>query len=253
MKLSNKIAIVTGAGRGIGRAIALGYAREGASLVICSRSHEQIRSVQQEISSVKGRCIGQHCDVRFEDDVKKLVEKTLQEFGRIDILVNNAAAGMGVIRADFMERSIPFWEIDATQWSQVTDTNFKGVFLCSKAVVPQFIRQRSGKIINLTGGQGILTRKGYSAYGPSKAGMEALTKIMAVELDEYGVCVNLLAPGGRTDTDLIPKKEPAEGQDRILKPEIVVPAAVYLASEDMSLTGQTIQAKEWNEDRGISI
>jgi 3-oxoacyl-[acyl-carrier protein] reductase len=248
MKLSNKIAIVTGAGRGIGRAIALGYAREGASLVICSRTDDQIRSVQEEIGHLGGRCIRWHCDVRREDDAKQLVERTLQEFGRVDILVNNAAVGMGVIRPDFMERPVPFWEIDATQWSQITDTNFKGVFLCSKAVVPQFIQQGSGKIINLTGGPAIFTRKGFSAYGPSKAGMEALTKVIAVELEEYGVCVNLLAPGGGTDTDLVPKKEP-----RLLKPEIVVPAAVYLASEEVSYTGQIIRAKEWNEDRGISI
>ncbi len=134
MKLSDKVAIVTGAGRGIGRAIALGYARESASLVICSRTDDQIRSVQEEISQLGGRCIRRLCDVRSEDDVKQLIELTLQEFDRIDILVNNAAVGMGVIRPDFMERPIPFWEIDATQWSQITDTNFKGVFLCSKAV-----------------------------------------------------------------------------------------------------------------------
>ncbi len=253
MKLSDKVAIVTGAGRGIGRAIALGFAREGASLVICSRTDDQIRSVQEEISQLGGRCIRSMCDVRSEDEVKQLVELTLQEFGRIDILVNNAAVGMGVIGPDFMERPICFWEIDETHWSQITDTSFKGVFLCSKAVVPQLIRQRSGKIINITVGPVIFTRKGFSPYGSSKAGMESLTRVMAVELEDYGVCVNLLGPGGGVDTELIPKKERAKGRDRLLKPEIIVPAAVYLASEEVRFTGQIINAKEWNADRGISI
>jgi 3-oxoacyl-[acyl-carrier protein] reductase len=244
MKLKGKVAIVTGAGRGIGRAIAEGYAIEGASLVLtAAREKRELDETAERLNA-----LGVLADVSREDDVERVVKAALQRFGHIDILVNNAGRGMKFVSPTFMTEPTRFWEIDPSTWRMVIDTNVTGVFLMTRAVVPYLLKQGWGRIINVSMNYETMKRKGFSPYGPSKAALESMSIIWAQELEGTGITVNRILPGGATDTGMIPDKTPEEIRRNLLKPEIIVPLAVYLASEESDgVTGQRIVALEWDK------
>jgi len=242
--LKGKTAIVTGGGRGIGRSIALGYARAGADVVIgVARKLEEAERVAAESRSLPGRIEAVQADVTVAADVEALVERTLAIRGRIDVLVNNAARGMRFVNERFMSDPMPFWEADPAAWRMVIETNIVGVFLMSRAVVPHMLTARGGRIVNVTINHATMVRPGFSPYGPSKAALEAITEVWAAELEGSGVVINLLLPGGATATGMVPDAVPESV--RLLSPDIVVPAALHLAVTDSS--GQRIVASEWNE------
>ena len=241
--LRERVAIVTGGGRGIGRAIALGYARAGADVVIsAARSGAEAEAVAAEGAGLPGRIEPIQADVTIEDDVERLVESALSLRGRIDVLVNNAARGMRFVNERFMTEPKPFWEADPAAWRMVMETNTVGVFLMTRAVVPHMIGAGRGSIINVTVNHATMVRRGFSPYGPSKAALEAMTEVWAQELDGTGVVINLLAPGGATDTGMVPDGVPAGIE--LLSPEIVVPGALHLAVTERS--GQRILGTEWD-------
>jgi 3-oxoacyl-[acyl-carrier protein] reductase len=246
VKLKDKVAIITGGGRGIGRAIARAYAEEGARVILtASRQWNEIR---EEASLTGGTAI--QADVTKTEDVEKVVQTALSLHGRIDILVNNAARGMRYVSEDFTTTPALFWKTDPAIWRMIIDTNINGVFLMTRAVVPTMLQQHYGRIINISINQQTMVRKGFSPYGPSKAALEAMSTIWAKELEGSGVTLNMLLPGGATQTGMVPATLPRDQLARLLKPEVMAPAAVYLASDEAArVHGNRIVALEWNEEQ----
>ena len=241
--LRDRVAIVTGGGRGIGRAIALGYAAAGADVVIgVARSPAEAEDVVAAADTLPGSIQAVQADVTNQADVDRLVSSALAINGRIDVLVNNAARGMRFLNERFMTDPAPFWKADPDAWRLVMETNIVGVFLMSRAVVPHMLAARRGSIINVTVNHETMVRRGFSPYGPSKAALEAMTQVWAQELEGTGVHINLLAPGGATATGMVPEDAPAEL--RLLSPEIVVAPALQLAVAANS--GQRILGTEWS-------
>lgn len=240
MKLQSKVAIVTGAGRGIGRAIAKNFASEGAKVVInYSKSEKESQSLAEEIKNDGGMALVVKADISKTTDVQKMVKKTMDEFGRIDILVNNA----GVL--------IPARFLDSTEemWDMTIDVNLKGSYLCSKEVATIMLDQKKGKIINISSVCGLAqkTALGNTPYVASKAGVIGLTRSLAVNLGPT-INVNAIAPGV-IDTDMVsffpPERMNAIIDEtpvkRIGKPEEIAAAALFLASNESDyITGEVI-------------
>lgn len=177
--------MVTGASRGIGLEIAKGFAEQGASLIICARSRIEIDSATLAIERRGQKCLGFVSDTSCEEDMKTMVNKSLETFGRIDVLVNNAGIG----NENFIGKS------SFGDWKKIIDVNLNGFFLCTHLVIPQMIERRSGRIINISSLAATRTPPGFSAYSAAKAGVVAATKSLATELGHLGVYVNALLPG----------------------------------------------------------
>lgn len=249
-KLQGRVAIVTGGGRGIGRAIAEAYANNGAKVVVTAAIQKD--EIDETALKINGTAI--LADITKPGDVQKLVDSVIAEFGRIDILVNNAARGMRFVNESFMTEPKPFWEADASDWQMVINTNVNGTYLVTKAVIPQMLKQNFGRIINISINLETMKRIGFSPYGPSKAALESMSVIWAQELVGTGITLNILLPGGATLTGMIPPTFPNDKKQDLLKPDIISPAAVYLASDEAeNINGQRIIAVEWNQEHGINI
>ncbi len=243
--LGGRVAIVTGGGRGIGRAIALGYAQAGADVFISAAANvDEAERVAVQAAELPGTVRAVQADVTREADVERLVAAALGVRRRIDVLVNNAARGMKFVNPRFTVEPRPFWEAEPDAWRLVVETNIVGVFLMSRAVVPHMIAAGRGSIINVTINVETMTRRGFSPYGPSKAALEAMTHVWATELEGTGVVINLLLPGGATATGMIPEDAPPPGP--LLDPEIVVPGALHLAVTEES--GQRIVGREFRSE-----
>lgn len=237
--LSGKTAIITGASRGIGAEIARKMAQAGAKIVVnYSGSQAKAEAVVEEIKNNGGEAIAVKANVSDADAVKAMVEQTMQTFGSIDILVNNA----GITRDNLMMR------MKDDEWDDVINTNLKGVFICTKAVTRQMMKQRSGRIVNIASIVGVMGNAGQANYVAAKAGVIGLTKTTARELASRNITANAVAPGFIT-TDMTDQL----GEDiqktmlaqiplgRFGKPEEVAKAALFLASDDASyMTGQTL-------------
>lgn len=246
MKLENKTAIVTGGGRGIGRSIAEALAAEGASVVVtAAREKAEIEEVAHRIG---GTAI--LADVGEKPAVEGLVAEVVERFGGVDILVNNAARGMKYVNDRFMSEPAPFWEADPDAWRMVIETNVNGTFLMTRTVVPHMIERGAGRIINISMNYTTMKRKGFTPYGPSKAALESMSMIWAQELEETGVTLNVLLPGGATATGMIPDSLPDEMRSKLIDPAVMGPPAVYLSSDDSAeVHGERIVAVEWMKEQ----
>ncbi|HSB81142.1 MAG TPA: SDR family oxidoreductase [Candidatus Methylomirabilis sp.] len=232
MKLRGKVAIVTGGGRGIGRAAALALGREGAAVALAARSAVEIEAVAREVRDLGAQAIPVATDVACEDDIARLSRRTLETFGRIDILVNNA--GIGLPLRDVVDLGLD-------EWSRVLQVNLTGPFLCAKAVLPSMIRQRWGKIINISSLGGQVGVAGNSAYGASKAGLLLFTRCLAAEVKRHGIDVNAICPSG-TDTRLLREMGRAEGRTNLMQPEEIANTILFLVSpESSAVTGTVIE------------
>jgi 3-oxoacyl-[acyl-carrier protein] reductase len=248
--LEGKVAIVTGGGRGLGHAMALGLARAGAQVVIsAARQTDEVRRVADDINAALGapRVLALQADVTQEADCRHLVDQAVAAFGGLHILVNNAGRGMKYVSPTFLTEPTRFWEVDSDTWRTIVDTNVNGPFLMAKAAVPHMLRQRWGRVINITMNHETMRRAGFSPYGPSKAALESETVIWAQDLAGTGVTVNGLLPGGATDTGMIPDGLPEAVRRQLLRPQVVVEPLLWLASEaSADITGTRLNAARWD-------
>jgi NAD(P)-dependent dehydrogenase (short-subunit alcohol dehydrogenase family) len=242
MKLDGKVAVITGGLRGIGQAIALAMAGAGAEILIAGRSMERAAQTQQAIQALGRRCVTLQADISDEDAVQRLVTATLQHFGGLDILINNA--GMALFK--------PIEEFTLAEFSQVMDINVKGPWLCAKYAFPA-LKRRRGSIINITSASGHYggACAGGSAYDTSKGGLQQLTYSLAAEFGPHGIRVNAIAPGvivteHLESQDFMASEMGRQAIERTPLRRLGLPAdvggvAVFLASEDAAyLTGTTI-------------
>jgi NAD(P)-dependent dehydrogenase (short-subunit alcohol dehydrogenase family) len=221
MSLRKSVAIVTGGGRGIGRATALALAREGAMIVVASRTLAEIETVAEEIRNMGGEALAIQTDVSIEADVVRMVSRTIEAFGRIDVLVNNA--GVNIQPKSVVDLAVEEWE-----W--LMSINLTGVFLCSKHVFKRMVEQGSGKIVNVSSIGGRHGAKGRAPYRPSKAAVINFTECLAEEGKEHGVCVNAVCPAG-TDTTMMRNIFPGRDALKLMRPEEVADVIVFLASD----------------------
>jgi 3-oxoacyl-[acyl-carrier protein] reductase len=242
MKLKKKIAIVTGGGQGIGRGISTRFGEEGATVIIAQRGRETAEKTLQMISNAGGNATIIPTDLAQPPTVEALIHKTVEEFGHIDILVNNAGAAGG---------NGPFLDIPLERWQHVLDVNLTGMFLCSQLAARQMVGQGiKGRIINIGSLDSFIAERQAAAYAASKGGVLMLTKAMAVDLAEYGILVNCIAPGSiRVDRNSsYYDQEPlrtalAKGipLGHTGRPADIAAAAVFLACDDSSfITGASI-------------
>ena len=241
MFLEGQVALVTGAGRagkGIGRSIALALAGEGAKIAIADFVAEAAESVAKEVQATGVESLALVGSVSSPEDVDRMVQETVDRFGKIDILVNNA----GITRDNLLVR------MSEDEWDAVLDTNLKGTFNCTKAVAKHMMRQRSGKIVNVASVMGIMGNAGQANYSASKGGVIALTKTTAKELGSRGVNVNAVAPGfiQTVMTEDMPEEAKADISvkiplRRLGTPEDVAGVVLFLCSPAASyITGQVI-------------
>lgn len=249
MRLDDKVAIVTGAGRGIGEAISIRLAREGADVVVCDVNLDSAKETAEKIETIGQRSLAIKTDVSKSSDVEKMVNLTLEKFGKIDILVNNA--GIVIVKQ--------IVELEEEEWDKVIDVDLKGVFLCSKAVAKVMINQKSGKIINISSDSGKTGYALFTSYNAAKFGVIGFTQGLAKELAPYGINVNAVCPGivgtkmwEYVDEQLgkrwgLPKGEALKMHikqiplGRLETPEDVAGVVAFLASQDADyMTGQAI-------------
>jgi 3-oxoacyl-[acyl-carrier protein] reductase len=242
MKLAGKVAIVTGAARGIGREIALALVREGAKVTICDLDMEPLNDVADEIKAAGGQALPSKVDVTKSTEINRMVEATLQEFGGIDILINNAG---GSARGDASD----FHEAKEEVWNATIARNLNGTFACTRAVINHMMERKSGKIVNFASVNGISGQAGFVDYSAAKAGVIGFTKALAKEVNSYGINVNAVAPGV-IETRVIEQipKETITGiieslkLNRLGQPEDIANAVLYLASDDSSyVTGHVLR------------
>lgn len=238
-RLEGRVAIVTGGAKGLGKAFCFGLAKEGAKVAMAvHRMDEESTKAVKEIEAKGGA--GVVVDVTKEEDTVRMAEETVKKFGRIDILINNAAYYYGVSRK-------PFYEISVEEWDRALAVGAKGAWLCARAVFPYMKKQGKGKIINLSSEVAFSPTKGMIHYVTSKAAVIGITRVLAGELGQYNICVNAVAPGF-TDTPASRTIHSIEKFDvssiplgRVGVPEDIVGAAIFFASDDSDfISGQTL-------------
>jgi 3-oxoacyl-[acyl-carrier protein] reductase len=239
MRLQGKVVLVTGASKGIGEAVALGLAREGADLVLVSRSIKDDSDLVRETRNMGRRVLVKQVDVGDSTQVTALVDEAMTVFGHIDALFNNAGISKPAI----------LWKMTPEQWEEVLRINLTGTFYCIQAVAKPMMEQQSGSIINVTSSAGLLGTIGQVNYTAAKGGVHALTKSAARELARYGIRVNTIAPMAETEMTQTIAHDPKFKEKylqriplgRFGQPEEIAPAVVFLASNESSyITGQTI-------------
>ncbi len=238
MLLKNQVALITGGSRGIGKEIAISFADEGAQIAICGRSQESLGKIQSEIEAKNRKCLSLKADVQVESEVEDVVKKTLDTYGRIDILVNNA----GVAKDNLIAR------LSEEDWDLVLSVNLRGTFLFTRTVSKPMIKQRKGKIINITSVIGLIGNTGQANYAASKAGIIGFTKSVAKELGKRNILVNAVAPGF-IETEMTEKlsedaKTTVLGEiplGRFGSPKDVAQTVLFLASDYSNyITGQVV-------------
>lgn len=252
--VKDKVAIITGGGRGLGRAMAIGLVKAGAKVTITSAKEgielEDTYKICKEIGGEES-ILKVQADVTITQDCRNVFEQTYNKWGRIQVLVNNAGRGMTYVDPDFVKIRPPFWTIKDDIWKMIVETNLNGIFNMSKLAVPYFLKHDWGRIINISTSLPTMQRRGYAPYGTTKWGVEGLTQIMALDLEDTNITANVLIPGGATDTAMIPGKvgdKTRTGADgNLFEPEIMVEPIQFLSSDiSDGIRGMRYVAKLWN-------
>lgn len=244
--LQGTVAVVTGGGRGLGRAMALGLAGAGCKVVVTAARQMAELDAVADAGGDAVLCV--RADVTNPGDCERVVEETRSAFGRLDVLVNNAGRGMRYVSERFLTEPTRFWECDPEVWRMVVDTNVNGPFLMTRAALPAMLDAGWGRIVNVSMNRSTMRRVGFSPYGPSKAALESETAIWAQDLSGTGVTVNALLPGGATETGMIPGGLGAEVRARLLRPEVMVPPLLWLVSRAADgVTGKRLVARSFGD------
>jgi NAD(P)-dependent dehydrogenase (short-subunit alcohol dehydrogenase family) len=232
LRLKNKVALITGASKGIGKALSIAFAREGANVILAARSKDALEDVEKEISALGGNALVTVCDVTKEEEVKSSIQAGIEKFKQINILVNNA--GIGGFR--------PIYGTHLNNWNRMLEVNLTSTFLCTKHVWKHMISLGSGSIINMSSTSGTRAFPMYASYSSSKWGQIGFTKTAAEEGKPDSIRVNAIAPG-KVDTPM--RNNVSEDKSKILTAEDCVGVSVFLASDESKyITGQVIEI-EW--------
>ncbi|MEW6143777.1 MAG: SDR family NAD(P)-dependent oxidoreductase [Thermodesulfobacteriota bacterium] len=235
MRLDGKKALVTGGAKGIGKAVAAAYLKEGASVIICGRNEINLKAACNELGR-SGAVDYVVADISQRDDVKRLAETVAEKWGYLDVLVNNAS---------ILGERKPVSDYPEDVWEEVIDINLNAQFFVTKALLPLLMKSESASIINVSSSVGRKGKKEWGAYAASKFGLEALTQVLADELGESGPRVNSVNPGG-TRTDMRADAYPDEDPMSLPSPDDISPVFVYLASDDsIGVTGKEFNARDW--------
>jgi NAD(P)-dependent dehydrogenase (short-subunit alcohol dehydrogenase family) len=243
--------LVTGGTSGLGFAMASALATAGATVALTGRSGQRASSLAAQLPDA----VGIELDVRDEWSVAGAVDQAWSQLGGIDMLVNNAGIGMRTVNPRFMTHPQGFWQVPPSGFRAVIETNLTGYFLVAREVTPRMLAAGGGRIVNISVSHSTMHRAGFVPYGPSRAGSEALSRIMAADLKDTGVTVNLLLPGGATVTGMLPLDAAPEGR-QFLEPAVMGPPIVWLASDEAAVVhDERIVAAEferWLRDRNSS-
>lgn len=242
-ELSGFTVLITGGSGGMGFEMAKALLLEGASVAVAARPGEKLDRAYAELRALSPEVCAFPVDVREEASVAALAEAFRRRFSRLDMLVNNAGVGNNVTGDT---SAIPFYELPPEAFRTVMDTNFLGYWLVSRAFVPLMVRQGRGKIVNVSTGDRTMTMKGMLPYGPSRAASDAMSRILALELAPLGITVNILCPGGPTDTGMTTPEIRAAMGDRLLPPTVLNEAILFLASpRSDGITGEKLVGRDF--------
>ncbi|MDO1583408.1 SDR family NAD(P)-dependent oxidoreductase [Rhizobium oryzicola] len=249
--LAGRPVLVTGGSRGLGREMVLALIEAGASVaVVGSKPGAALTETVDEANRKgPGKAIAVVADVADYAQCEAAVLAAVDAFGRLDVLINNAGLGMRLISESFNTEPSRFWEADPEAWRAIIDTNVNGAFNMARAAVPKMLANGFGKVINISTSDQTMVRRGYSPYGPSKAALEAASRVWAQDLAGRGVDVNVYLPGGAADTDLLPPSVDKKGADGNLLPASIMRRAILWLCADQSKgqTGGRYIARLWDE------
>jgi NAD(P)-dependent dehydrogenase (short-subunit alcohol dehydrogenase family) len=243
--MTPRIAIVTGAGRGLGRAMALGLLKHGLTVVAVDRHRQPLDEVTSQAGGDASRLLTFAQDLTTPDAATNVEQFVMQKHGRIDILVNNAGMGQSVLWPNHWREPLRFWHIQIDQWKQFFEINTHAMFLMSRMAAIHMMQSRWGRIVNVTTSLGSMLRAGFAPYGASKAAAESLSRVMAEELAGTGVTVNVLTPGGLTNT----AANPGAPFDRakMIQPEVMIAPLCWLTSDEAAdISGKRFVATQWD-------
>jgi NAD(P)-dependent dehydrogenase (short-subunit alcohol dehydrogenase family) len=248
MAETQRVAIVTGAAGGIGKAMVRGLLDAGIRVAAVDRDREPLEALAAATreQGKSADLLTVQTDLTEDSAADAITKATHGKFDRVDILVNNAGIGPGAIRPDSWQRPLKFWEITPDQWRRFVAVHTTAPLALTNAVVPEMVREGWGRIINVTTSLGTMLNAGNPTYGPSKAALEALSAIMAKDLDATGVTVNVLVPGGATNTPMI-SGEAGFDRDKLIQPEVMVPPLLWLVSDAAAkVTGRRFLGVHWD-------
>jgi NAD(P)-dependent dehydrogenase (short-subunit alcohol dehydrogenase family) len=248
MSETQRVAIVTGAAGGIGRAMTRGLLAAGIRVAGADRDREPLEALAASAreQGKAAELLTVQTDLTNDSAADEIIQATRTRFGRIDILVNNAGIGPGSIRPDSWQRPLKFWEITPDQWRRFVAVHTTAPLTLANAVVPEMMRGGWGRIVNVTTSLGTMLNAGSPTYGPSKAALEALSAIMAKDLDGTGVTVNVLVPGGITNTPMV-SDESGFDRTKMIQPEVMVPPLLWLISDAAGkVTGRRFLGVHWD-------
>jgi NAD(P)-dependent dehydrogenase (short-subunit alcohol dehydrogenase family) len=236
--------LITGGTSGLGRSMAEALVQAGATVAVTGRERGRAEATAAALGA---DAIGIGMDVRQELAVNAGIDELYTRLGGIDLLVNNAGIGMRTVNPRFLTDPQPFWEVDPDGFRDVVETKLTGSFLVARALVPRMLANGGGRIVCISMNESTMTRRGFVPYGPSGAGVEALARVMAADLEGSSVTLNILLPGGATATGMIPDDIPPETRSVLLDPAVMSPPIVWLASPEAGgIHGQRIVATEFD-------
>jgi len=244
--VTDRVVLVTGAAGGIGQALCRAFTAAGMRVGVCDINRTGAERLAQELGIEKA--VAMEGDVADPASCERAVAAVTDRFGTLHALVNNAGLGMGIIRQDHMTRPVVLDEVSVEVWHRFIATNLSGAFHMAKAAMPHFRTAGTGRIINVTTSFFTMLRQGFYPYGVAKAGLEAWTASLAAELDGSGITINVVVPGGPTDTPMVP---PESGYDRatLIRPAQMAPPMLYLFSDKAAgVTGRRFVAAQWDPD-----
>ena len=232
----------------MGSIMTLALLKDGARVAVVDNREERNQAMARSAAGVadEGALITLTADITKAADCERVVDAVLDRFGRIDALVNAAGVGMQTVRANYMSEPVRFWEVEPDRWQSVMDVNWKGAFLMARAVTPHLVEQGSGRIVNVTTSLDTMFRGAYTPYGMSKAALEAASASWAKDLEDTGVTVNVLVPGGPTNTSFIPESAPFD-RSKLVQPEVMAAPIRWLVSDaSEAITGCRFVGNDWD-------